>query len=265
MGALQKLLGFGRETLQPTAGMTWDGLASAMQRTVSMTRGSTFPGLAVVLSLVVLDAPTQAQSAATKAPEPTPKAEGGKVFLGVRTGYSLPFGAVQSGTAMKDDFNGHIPIWLDVGYKLTPNFMAGVYGEYGFGLIHGCPQGLDCSGQVIRFGLQVHGQFLPGESVNPWVGFGMGYEFMNVSMSGTVAGVSAKASAWADGIEYANLQGGADFTLASGVGVGPFLSLSLGQYQDCFGKINGHSAKCELGPLRLHEWLTLGVRGAFEL
>jgi hypothetical protein len=226
-----------------------------------MIRRLACTGLTVAVSLVALcaraeDYPTDAEVAG---------AQGGEVFLGLRSGYALPFGAIEKGGALNDVFNGHVPLWLDVGYKLTPNLLVGLYGQYGFGLIKsadsgdpdGCPSGVDCSGHVIRFGAQVHYQFGPGGTMNPWVGYGFGYEFMSLSMGD---GISFGAS----GFEFALFQLGIDSWVAKGVGIGPFVALSLGQYSDCSAEINGVTG-CSLGPQRFHEWLTLGLRGAFEL
>jgi outer membrane protein len=207
-------------------------------------------------------------------PAPAAAQSGGRVFLGVRSGFAVPFGAFQSGSAVGDYFAGYVPIWLDAGYKVTPNLMLGLYGQYGF-LIwntasalggHGCPSALDCSASVIRFGAQIQYHILPGQSMNPWVGFGLGYEIFSSSVSGTdptFGSVESKESA--NGFEFGHLQAGLDFKAAKGVGVGPFLGFSLGQSSSCSQSLNGTDLSCTIDHKTMHEWLTLGVRGAFEL
>ncbi|MGC4064077.1 MAG: hypothetical protein QM784_05440 [Polyangiaceae bacterium] len=38
---------------------------------------------------------------------------------------------------LSDGISGHIPLWLNLGYMVTPNIMLGLYGQYGFGLLAG--------------------------------------------------------------------------------------------------------------------------------
>jgi hypothetical protein len=228
----------------------------------------TFTALVVVSSLA-WGAHAQEQAPTVEPPAPTPTAKGGKVFLGLRSGYALPFGALDQGSTLSDRFEGHVPIWLDVGYKVTQNVVLGLYGEYGFGIIKDqrslppaltCGNGLDCSGHVIRFGAQVQCQVAPGQSVNPWVGLGLGYEILGISAKGTAGPVAIEFGATYLGFEFANFQTGVDLKVARGVGVGPFVSFSLGQYLDCSAEGHGVLATCHRGSKRFHEWLTLGGR-----
>jgi hypothetical protein len=133
-----------------------------------------------------------------------------------------------------------------------------------------CPSvsGVDCSAHDIRVGLQGQYRFMPKESVNPWVGLGIGYEWLGGSISANTPLGSVEGSFDVHGFEFLNLQGGADFKVADGVGIGPFLSFSLGEYTDGSVAATGAgtvSGSGELANKSLHEWLTLGVRGAFDL
>ncbi|MGC4064078.1 MAG: hypothetical protein QM784_05445 [Polyangiaceae bacterium] len=73
------------------------------------------------------------------------------------------------------------------------------------------------------------------------------------------------ASAGAHGFEFLNLQGGADFKLSPAFGLGPFVSFSLGQYGTMNQKGPGIDSSDSIDNKAFHEWLTLGVRGAFTL
>ena len=186
-----------------------------------------------------------------------------KIKLGLRLGYGLPFGSAEDGAKLKDGFSGQIPIWIDAGYMVTPNILVGLYGQYGFVSVKECRTGADCSAHDIRFGVQGQYHLSPAESIDPWLGLGIGYEILSESLSGggSTADVSFK------GFEFLNLQGGADFKVANALSVGPFLSFSLGQYSS--EKISGFGAPIDrdgsVDKTALHEWLTLGVKGTFGL
>jgi hypothetical protein len=183
--------------------------------------------------------------------------------LGLRLGYGIPMGSSAKDVKMSDHVDGQIPIWIDAGYRFTPNIMAGAYFSYGFMGLKDCPSGADCSAHDMRLGLQGQYRIMPGEFVDPWVGVGIGLEWLGSSVSGGGQTVSTTAS----GTEFLDLQGGADFKVADMLTVGPFLSLSLAQY-------NGLSTSCPAGlqcadgdihDKALHEWLILGVRGVFGI
>ena len=162
---------------------------------------------------------------------------------------------------MSDYVGGMIPIWLDLGYMVTPTIMVGLYAQYGLlmGVKAGgqdCPSGVSCSGNDIRIGLQGQYHLSPGESLNPWFGLGIGYEMLNTKYSG--GGVDVKGGA--KGLEYANLQGGADFKVAESFAVGPFVSFSLGQYS----KTSGDNS-ADIPEKAMHQWLTLGVKGTLGI
>jgi hypothetical protein len=208
-------------------------------------------------------------------PEPisTPSAAPpGKFFLGLRLGYGLPMGEVESGDEMTETTAGQIPLGLDIGYMVSPHVMLGLYGQYGFGRIGGqladlCDsadsQGVSCSLSDVRVGLQAQYHVSPGEKLNPWIGFGLGYEIMTVNVSGG----GKEASVSAKGFEFVNLQGGLDFAAVRGVGIGPFFSFSVGQY-DTVATDDGTSSDSDdipSGERAMHEWIIFGLRSAFKL
>jgi len=68
--------------------------------------------------------------------DPTPassNSEGGKFVLGLRLGYGVALGSAEKDGKMSNLVSGQIPIWLDLGYMVTPNLMLGLYGQYGVG------------------------------------------------------------------------------------------------------------------------------------
>jgi outer membrane protein W len=185
----------------------------------------------------------------TSAPPDT----GGKIKLGLRLGYGIPMGDAAKDASLSDSVSGMIPIWLDLGYMVTPNIMVGLYGHYGIVMLNSdisdaCDAAdVDCSASSIRFGLQGQYHVSPGESVNPWFGLGIGYEMLNFK--------SPVGDANTTGFEFANLQAGADFAVADNIGLGPFASFSLGQFSSVEGE--------DIEEKAMHMWLVLGVRGMF--
>jgi outer membrane protein W len=219
-------------------------------------------GLAVTLTSV---------GGAALAQEPT---SGGAIELGARLGFGLPFGS-EGRTAtdttndkLSDSVSGIIPLWIDAGYRFNPNLYVGLFFQYAFALVNTdtnpeCDQsGVSCSISDIRLGANLHYHFAPGQSFDPWLGLGAGYEWLMVSVS---AGANS-ASGSAGGFEFANFQLGGDFSASPSFKVGPFLSFSLGQYRSLSASLNGGpSMDMDYTNKSLHEWLIIGARGAFDI
>jgi hypothetical protein len=207
--------------------------------------------------------------------------EGGEsstIHFGLRLAYGIPFGDVsgsssstttvggttvtvtQQGASMKDVITGQIPIWLDLGWQATRAFMVGGYFSYGFVLLSsdvrdGCDaRGESCSAGDIRAGLQVQFSFAPGKSVDPWIGAGLGYEWLRLKGNQT-----STSRGW----EIPMLQGGLDFP-AGKSWVGPFIAFTNGRYSRVDRSTNGGTQSDDVPTTASHQWLFLGVRGAMK-
>jgi len=66
------------------------------------------------------------------------------------------------------------------------------------------------------------------------------------------------------GFEFANLQAGGDFKVADHVGVGPFVSFSLGEYSSVSMDPEIAGMVDEIPNKAIHEWLVIGVKGSFN-
>jgi len=196
--------------------------------------------------------------------------------LGLRIGYGIPMGSISDyefGTEkLSDTFSGQVPIGIDIGYKITQKITLGLYGQYAFGLVGGkfgnvCERGsslgVTCSASDLRIGVQGQYHFLPMETVNPWVGLGVGYEWLRFGFNSpdSVGTVTAK------GIEFAAFQAGLDYQLTSKLGIGPFASFSMGQFssKSTSGGTDGLPGAGDIAKKTMHEWLTFGVRGTYNL
>jgi outer membrane protein W len=183
--------------------------------------------------------------------------------FGVRTGYMIPTGSAFSANnvsaKMSDTIAGGLPLWLDAGYRITPNIYVGLYADLAllFVASTACPSGASCSGSQFRIGANAHYHFLPDGKIDPWAGLGIGYEHLHygVTLGESDNGVSAS------GFEFVNLQVGGDYKLTDAIAVGPFLSLSFGEYGGA--SINGNDVPNF--DKTLHEWFTIGVRGKYDL
>jgi hypothetical protein len=187
--------------------------------------------------------------------------------LGLRTGYAIPFGDRVSATPITDTIKGAVPAWFDVGYRFNPNMYVGGYVQYGFGFINngdkiGCStSGYSCSLNIVMFGADFHYHLLPYQEWDPWVGVGFGYETFTLSVSSQIG----SASSGDNGVQFFNVQAGADYKVMPNLGVGPFVMFGLGQYSNCSSSGPNVPSGCSIPQTALHEWLTLGVRGAYDI
>jgi hypothetical protein len=195
-----------------------------------------------------------------------PKAREG-FQMAVRTGVALPFGDADKSVSMSDISTAQVPLLIDLGGKLGRNVFLGAYVGFGFG---GASRGLvddmcevgnvTCVTVSVRLGAQVQYHFRPAESVNPWLGYGIGFESFGVGASRSG---SPDRTAVLVGPEFAHLMGGVDFRLGKVFGIGPFVDYSIGQYGSATVKVGDISTDYDLADKAIHHWLTLGVRGTF--
>lgn len=178
-------------------------------------------------------------------------------------GFGIPIGKV-NGYATVDISHsvvGEIPLWLDIGYMVTPDVMLGGYGQFAPLVTRNCDAGASCRGSDIRVGVQAQFYILPGKQVNPWCGFGFGYEVLSLSES--VTGDEVKASF--RGIELAHLQAGLDFRATAAIGIGPFVGYSIGQFSSTTTSNTLGSTSGDLANRVMHEWFEFGVRASLAL
>lgn len=209
------------------------------------------------------------------------------VEVGARTGYALPFGALVSGTDLSAAATGVFPIWLDAGVRF-PRVFVGAYLQYGWsstpqsgvsaqayvgsgGVRANAPPcgtypfSYTCSGSDMKVGVETHYHLLPEGTFDPWLGFGAGVETMNVYVHGPFAGVSDIASTFSfAALTPAVLQAGTDFRFAR-FGVGPFAVLDLDRFYSVSLSNSALNESHSIRGTAWHEWLTVGVRGYFDV
>lgn len=157
-----------------------------------------------------------------------PVVSNAQLQLGARLGYGFTTGEVVAGADLADGVKALIPVQVELNYKLMKNLALGGYFSYAFGMLGDAESdfcdlnGIDCSASGMRLGIQAIYDFSPGASFDPWVGLGIGYEWLNLSEGA----LDMTLTGW----EFATLQVGADWEISKGFGVGPFLSWGFGQY-----------------------------------
>jgi len=192
------------------------------------------------------------------------------IDLAVRVGYAIPFGDVDGRAgSLSSRVSGAVPFILEAGYRFDRHFTLGPYFQYAVAQINQnastlCTAQTDCSGWVVRAGVEGLYHLAPASVVTPWVGLGLGYEWANYS--GRAVGNANGFSAGANGWEFLNLQLGGDVQLAPSLTVGPFVSFSIARYANESGSLIPQlSESATVSNPAVHEWLQLGVRFAFNL
>jgi outer membrane protein W len=209
--------------------------------------------------------------------------------LGLRVGYAIPMGKAgavpsQTGAAntrkdgLPDTVTGMVPLWFDVGYRLNPALYLGAFFQYGFAFVNkdnvtGCDQGISCSAHDISFGANLHYHILPDAPFDPWLGVGFGYEFLTGSESGSVVlggqNITIDGSTTLKGFQFLVLEAGGDFKATPALAVGPFVNFALGKYATYSSSVTlSSTSQDRSGDVQdsgLHEWLTFGLRGQYNL
>jgi hypothetical protein len=161
---------------------------------------------------------------------------------------------------LSDVFNGVLPIWMDAGYRFSPNMVLAGYFQYGAGFVNkdkvGCSIDVSCYGSDIWFGAELHYHLSPNQRIDPWGGIGTGYELLDVGFQGGGTSVDLGLS----GVQFFNLQAGIDLKSESDVGVGPFVTFGLGEFSSCSISGGGSLGRCTIEHTEFHEWVTVGVR-----
>jgi hypothetical protein len=193
-----------------------------------------------------------------------PAAASAQVYLGARLGYALPWGDYFKDAKIKDGINSQIPITLDLGLKLGKALDVGAYASYGFGRLSTSAKddcdatGSTCSASTLRVGAQLNLHAENTATTDFWGGIAVGYEQIRVKDSKALIDDST-----VKGFD-ATLQGGFDFLASQNLRIGPFVSVSIGQFTKL--KTPGDEVKIsDFTDTAFHGWFQLGVRGFYTL
>jgi hypothetical protein len=201
----------------------------------------------------------------------TASASEGSAEIAARLGYGVPFGNVENrhgltgpvGDPLDQTVGGSIPIWIDAGYRFDPRWYAGGFVAFapawpGGALASECSSnGVSCQPFDLRTGFEVQYHVRPAERWDPWLGAGLGVEWLVVTFP--TQGVQGPPL-WASGFELLNFQAGIDARVEPHTAIGPFLALTASEY--IWNSAGPSSNKFDgTAP---HGWFVFGVRALFD-
>jgi hypothetical protein len=242
-------------------------------------------------ALPILTASALAFSLTTFAEVPEAAAKPVGLDVGLRLGYAVPMGdaaypqtslggiiTLSQLVTMGEVVTGMVPIQLDVGYWVHRNILVGGYFQAAPALLSANQQNtcsnlrqqdasVACSLADYRLGIQGQYHFLPAERFDPWVGLGLGFEWL----TGTFSDSDGYQTTAYNGFEFIHLQGGLDLLAVPGLRLGPFLGLSIAQYGSISSvtktqnQLTTSERALSSAEVRLHEWFMFGIKGAYTL
>jgi len=218
----------------------------------------------LVLLLAALAVPAAAFAQAPYYYPPQRRDQG--LNLGARIGYGAPWGDLSSDVGSVGSFvPGKIPIWLELGYRLNRVFSINLYGELSPAWVDStyCVPGFECGASNFRLGVDMQFHLGAHQPVDPWFGVGIGLEWLNARYFDGANGASAHET-WS-GWEFPLLEAGLDLAASPNFSIGPYVSLSIGQYTQYTLDELGTSTSYGIGSPAYHGWLQIGVKGTFKL
>jgi hypothetical protein len=176
--------------------------------------------------------------------------------LGVGAGYAQGFGDVAKGQGTVQDLSGPgAAVEVDVGYRLSPQFMIGVYGTGSqFARGDSLTDGTDVRSAAA--GVQAQYHFRPSYTVDPWVGLATGWRGMWVSPD-----VGKDTSL--QGLQLARVQVGADYRVSPEIAIAPVIGADLSMYLTENGP--GLSGYTNISDPRVNTTIFAGVAARFDL
>jgi hypothetical protein len=191
----------------------------------------------------------------------------------VRAGVGIPIGNAvgettrsPSGLSLSDLVAWSVPLELELGARIGPAFVGG-YASYAFAKTGSALEvGTARSASNVRIGFEMLWHLGPDRPVDPWLGLGVGYEWLNLSISGSGGTIYGSAR----GFEWANLQLGIDFLLGRNFRLGPFVQSRVAQYDTgSLGLVSSQgtdvSGTSDIVSKTVHLWIDVGLRFAFLL
>lgn len=199
--------------------------------------------------------------------------------FGARTGFGVPLGGLTEEDGMSEAFVGQVPLWVDLGARVTPRLSLSGFFSLGIGIPGEafddvCQEaerrGFECAQTTfdLRFGFQAQYHFSPElAGPDPWIGAGVGYEVAGWGYEVDQDGDEREITFGTGGFEFLNLQGGVDFPVSAKIALGPFGAFTLAQYSDMSIDCSGDCALTEglegsraIDDKALHFWVFVGAR-----
>jgi opacity protein-like surface antigen len=188
--------------------------------------------------------------------------------LSAWVGVGIPGGNIsgEGDGPLGDVVSRAVPFGLGVGYRFGPLLRAGLLFE-GAPLSmddRACDPGAPCNGSDFRLGVEAQLHLAPFRRVDPWVGLGLGYEWLRFDAVGCdVAGTSCFAERFRySGWLFPRISAGLDLAVSPLASLGPYVAYSAGQYGNVDTTAGGSQS---IQRQSFHGWLELGIRGTLNL
>lgn len=189
------------------------------------------------------------------------------VILGLRAGYGVPFGEVeQDSEAVREVVDAKVPLWLELGYRFNRRVQGMLFFELAPASVSSerCAAG-GCDAYHFRFGVAVQLHLAPGARLDPWVGAGVGMEVLRAEIDDPDATPVRRELTWA-GLELTVAEAGLDVRISRRFTLGPYLSVSLGEFTSRSERPEGgSSARDPIDEREEHGWVQAGLKATILL
>ena len=183
-----------------------------------------------------------------------------------RTGVAIPAAKIGgSGQSMTDVFAPQFPVVVELGAKPIQELFVGVYGGFGVGGVAGTfdqqcsAAGVSCSAHTFRAGVEAIVHLLPARRIDPWFGYGIGFEQSTVIVDANERFATTSVS----GLELAHLMTGMDVRISHSFGIGPYADIAIGRYthlHEDMTQSSPYPSDTDIADPATHLWVSLGAR-----
>ena len=186
--------------------------------------------------------------------------------MGARAGVSYPLGSSISGKALADQVGPSFPFTFEIGVRALGRYELALVGQYAVGTVSalnasGCYTGNNaCSASVGQVGIEFLYHPLGLARIDPFVGIGLGYEWLIARATIQGKNNDLAVSGW----NWFVLQSGVEFPIGQLFRLGPYALLSVGQYQESSYTVTTatgiQSGTSPIAHQAAHLWLSVGIR-----
>ena len=222
--------------------------------------------LAASCVLVVRQAhgePSKAKSSPSTTPAPA--ANGVRASIGVGLRFPVGRATAEPGDMLSGRYSPQFAIQTDLGVQFARSFFVAVYGGASAGWSgtspRSCIAGYDelavCKSITLAAGIGLQYSLAPSAKLNPWLGYGFGYELARLGISKDPP--PRAESVTSTGFTYARFSAG--FDLRRKEGCGPFVDAAFGQFTSTNTDFSGgREYHTRIHDRAFHLWLTAGIR-----
>ena len=204
-------------------------------------------------------------------PTASPARPGARFEVDARLGVALPTGDLANAVGANDNVKLQVPLGVGAGFHWPSGWYLGAYFSYGFLSMKkasvACPAGwTGCGGHDVRVGVETLYHLRSRKSVDPWFGFGFGYEWLTYHASLAQSSGDLHDSVTLGGYEYLSLELGLDLAVEKALTIGPFATFTFATFGDLTADRTGAATSSTSQSLSssMHTWVFLGVRGSFS-